>query len=159
MVSSALISDILFIDISFLRLWHFPQMYSAKAPTSLCKNHFQTKIFSYFKINDFFSINPICYGHLYALTYCAGFDKIHISTCFYNAYGSKTLSVTSASEAIRKIVSEYDQEIPQSQTADNPMTPRGRASQPSQDTRKTNQAKQPAFSVNPKLSHGGSSHR
>ena len=37
-----------------------------------------------------------------------------------------------------KIVSEYDQEIPQSQTADNPMAPRGRAAQPSQDTRKTN---------------------
>ena len=27
--------------------------------------------------------------------------------------------------------SEYDQEIPQSQTADNPMAPRGRAAQPS----------------------------
>ena len=37
-----------------------------------------------------------------------------------------------------RIVSEYDQEIPQSQTADNPMAPRGRAAQPSQDTRKTN---------------------
>ena len=37
-----------------------------------------------------------------------------------------------------KIVSEYDQEIPQSQTADNPMAPRGRAAQPSPDTRKTN---------------------
>ena len=37
-----------------------------------------------------------------------------------------------------KIVSEYDQEIPQSQTADNPVTPRGRADQPSRDTRKTN---------------------
>ena len=36
------------------------------------------------------------------------------------------------------IVSEYDQEIPQSQTADNPVAPRGRAAQPSQDTRKTN---------------------
>ena len=30
-----------------------------------------------------------------------------------------------------KIVSEYDQEIPQSQTADKPMAPRGRATQPS----------------------------
>ena len=38
----------------------------------------------------------------------------------------------------RKIVSEYDQEIPQSQTADNPVAPRGRAAQPSLDTRKTN---------------------
>ena len=37
-----------------------------------------------------------------------------------------------------KIVSEYDQEIPQSQTADNPMAPQGRAAQPSRDTRKTN---------------------
>ena len=34
--------------------------------------------------------------------------------------------------------SEYGQEIPQSQTADNPVAPRGRAAQPSQDTRKTN---------------------
>ena len=37
-----------------------------------------------------------------------------------------------------KIVSEYDQEIPQSQTADNPTATRGRAAQPSRDTRKTN---------------------
>ena len=37
-----------------------------------------------------------------------------------------------------KIVSEYDQEIPQSQTADNSMAPRGRAAQPPRDTRKTN---------------------
>ena len=36
-----------------------------------------------------------------------------------------------------KIVSEYDQEIPQSQTTDNPMAPRGRAAQPSRETRKT----------------------
>ena len=46
----------------------------------------------------------------------------------------------------KKIVSEYDQEIPQSQTADNPVAPLGRAAQPSRDTRKTNQAKQPALS-------------
>ena len=37
-----------------------------------------------------------------------------------------------------KIVSEYDQEIPQSQAADNPLAPRGRAAQPPRDTRKTN---------------------
>ena len=37
-----------------------------------------------------------------------------------------------------KKVSEYDQEIPQSQTADKPMAPRGRATQQSRDTRKTN---------------------
>ena len=45
-----------------------------------------------------------------------------------------------------KIVNKYDQEIPQSQTADNPVPPRGRAAQPSQDTRKTNLAKQSALS-------------
>ena len=39
---------------------------------------------------------------------------------------------------VLKIVNEYDQEIPQSQTADNPVAPRERAAQPSQDTRKTN---------------------
>ena len=38
-----------------------------------------------------------------------------------------------------KIVSEYDQEIPQSQTSDNPMAPRG-SPKPSRDTRKTNKA-------------------
>ena len=37
-----------------------------------------------------------------------------------------------------KIVNEYDQEIPQSQTADNPVAPRGRVALPSRDTRKTN---------------------
>ena len=36
-----------------------------------------------------------------------------------------------------KIVSEYDQEIPQLQTADNHVAPQGRAAQPSRDTRKT----------------------
>ena len=45
-----------------------------------------------------------------------------------------------------EIVSEYDQEIPQTQTAYNPVAPRGRAAQPSQDTKKTNKAKQSALS-------------
>ena len=35
------------------------------------------------------------------------------------------------------IVSEYDQEIPQSQTTDKPMATRGRATQQLRDTRKT----------------------
>ena len=38
--------------------------------------------------------------------------------------------VSSNSWLLSKIVSEYDQEIPQSQTADNPIAPRGRAAQP-----------------------------
>ena len=37
-----------------------------------------------------------------------------------------------------RMVSESDQEIPQSQFTDNPVAPRGRAAQPSRDTRKTN---------------------
>ena len=45
---------------------------------------------------------------------------------------------TQAAYMKSKIVSEYDQEIPQSQTADNPVATRGRAAQPSRDTRKTN---------------------
>ena len=40
--------------------------------------------------------------------------------------------------SLKKIVSEYDQEIPQSQTVDKPMAPRGKATQQSQGTRKTN---------------------
>ena len=46
---------------------------------------------------------------------------------------------------IKKKISEYGQEIPQSQTADKPMTPQRRATK-SQGTRKTNRAKQPAIS-------------
>ena len=42
------------------------------------------------------------------------------------------------SKSVLKIVSEYDQEIPQSQAADNPVAPRGKAAQPLRDTRKTN---------------------
>ena len=45
-----------------------------------------------------------------------------------------------------KIVSEYDQEISQLQTADNPKAPQGRATQSSRDTRETYKAKQPALS-------------
>ena len=40
--------------------------------------------------------------------------------------------------------SEYDQEIPQSQTADKSVVPRGRATQQARDTRKTNKANHPA---------------
>ena len=47
-----------------------------------------------------------------------------------NAYSNFT--------SLSEIVSEYDQEIPQSQTADNPVGPRGRVAQPSRDTRKAN---------------------
>ena len=42
--------------------------------------------------------------------------------------------------------SEYDQEMAQSQTAYKSIAPRGRATKPSQATRKKNQTKQPALS-------------
>ena len=42
--------------------------------------------------------------------------------------------------------SEYDQEIPQTQTAEEPVASQGRATQQSRDTRKTNKAKQTALS-------------
>ena len=48
-------------------------------------------------------------------------------------YARQTESATA-----RKIVSEYDQEITHSQTTVTPMAPRGRATQPSRDTRKAN---------------------
>ena len=41
------------------------------------------------------------------------------------------LKLLSTDLSIAKIVSEYDQEIPQSQTTDSPVAPRGRAAQPS----------------------------
>ena len=47
------------------------------------------------------------------------------------------LIASSSSQDSDKNSSEYDQEIPQSQTVDNPMAPRGRAAQPLRDTRKT----------------------
>ena len=42
--------------------------------------------------------------------------------------------------------SEYDKEIPQSQTADKPLASLGRATQQSRDTMKTNKVKQQALS-------------
>ena len=47
------------------------------------------------------------------------------------------ISVSERKKGCKK-VSEYDQEVPLSQTADNPVALRGRAAQPSRDTRKTN---------------------
>ena len=66
--------------------------------------------------------------------------QVSITRKFHNHYDDETQYTDSHTTARKhlKIVSEYDQEIPQSQTADNPVAPGGRAAQPSQDTRKTN---------------------
>ena len=53
-------------------------------------------------------------------------------------YCNRLHAIWSTQSPLVKIVSEYNQEIPQSHTADNPKAPRGRATQPSQDTRETN---------------------
>ena len=60
-----------------------------------------------------------------------------VKTKLFSIFKEKVLSVKRYLLSPKK-VSEYDQEIPQSQTADNPVAPRGRAAQPSRDTRKTN---------------------
>ena len=52
--------------------------------------------------------------------------------------GRKLQSLNHFLVVLLKILSEYDQEIPQSQTADTPMAPRGSAIQQSRDTRNTN---------------------
>ena len=50
-------------------------------------------------------------------------------------------------KTLYNIVSEYDQEIPKSQTADKPVASLElRATQQSRDSRKTNKIKQPALS-------------
>ena len=54
------------------------------------------------------------------------------------AFEYSLIKVKCSKMVVSKIVSEYYQEIPQSQTADNPVAPRGGAAQPSRDTRKTN---------------------
>ena len=69
-----------------------------------------------------------------------------MATCFHKNHQIQLIQILQLENLISlrqsktnsKIVSEYDQEIPQSQTADNPVAPRGRAAQPSRDTRKTN---------------------
>ena len=55
----------------------------------------------------------------------------------FNTNPLETLQMLDHGSKLKK-VSEYDQEIPQSQTVDNPVAPQGRAAQPSRDTRKTN---------------------
>ena len=70
---------------------------------------------------------------------------LHLALDRYSLSDSRLICMEEKYEC-NKIVSECDQEIPESQNADKPMTPRGRAIEPSLDTRKTNQAKQPAVS-------------
>ena len=72
-------------------------------------------------------------------------DKAKIRTQQYIKLNTRAKEIPQA-----KIIIEYDQEIPQSQTADKPMAWRRRATLQSRDTRKTNEAKQPALSSPPR---------
>ena len=65
-------------------------------------------------------------------------QHLSVTACLMLVVSTCVTAVVKATLHSAKIVSEYDQEIPQSQTADNPVAPRGRAAQPPRDTRKTN---------------------
>ena len=56
-------------------------------------------------------------------------------TCVVNCVMHTYVVINNYKKHYKK-VSEYDQEISQSQTADNPMAPWGRATKPTRDTRK-----------------------
>ena len=65
--------------------------------------------------------------------FVAGTDKsVHLRSLI------SAFDISKLEGLVSKIVSEYEQDIPQSQTADKPMAPRGRATQQSRDARKTN---------------------
>ena len=77
-------------------------------------------------INSSYDMETVKYVHI-PLFPIGPYIKFHSSCILYILNSQRT-----------KIASEYDQEIPQSQTADNPVAPRGRAAQPPRDTRTTN---------------------
>ena len=71
---------------------------------------------------------------LIIMDFAMAFDKVPHRRLLHNLeyYGIKDPHTSRS-----KIVSEYDQEISHSQTADKPMAPRGRATQQSGDIMKT----------------------
>ena len=64
-------------------------------------------------------------------------NRPNIPLCAADLYMILWLSSKLWSSEPSKIVSEYDQELPQSQNACKPMARRGRATQQARDTRKT----------------------
>ena len=84
-----------------------------------------------------------CYrGSLTDLLQRSGVQVIQVNI---NTIYIRTVQPTNLQALVRlvpEIVSEYDQEIPQVQTADKPMASYGIATQQSPDTRKTNKVKQ-----------------
>ena len=75
----------------------------------------------------------------FAHTLMSLFDRVCTTFPYKLMKQSIIISTTCSSLIIfSTIVSEYDQEIPQSQTADNTVALRGRAAEPSRDTKETN---------------------
>ena len=72
------------------------------------------------------------------LTYVISMHILCVLITKKNTLFSMHYYANCALERPLKIVSEYDKEIPQSQTAEKSMASRGRATQPQRDTRKTN---------------------
>ena len=87
-----------------------------------------------------FPYHPVQSNKFYQISILSNRTNYQILIILSNptVYQFFILSNSKLFKSSSKIVSEYDQEMPQSQTADNPFAPRGRAAQPSRDTRKTN---------------------
>ena len=105
-----------------------------------------SSFFPFFSTCDFFSISDTMSGY-----FIHGFNQIFMNLCRCFVHGLKICIWFGHYRHfhfynLSKIVSEYNQKIPQSQTADKPVASLGRATQQSRDTRNTNKAKQPALS-------------
>ena len=103
---------------------------------------FLSKVLSFFSLGTPASFHVLktdsdhCAGMTYSFPVCGLETHIKAVVSGVSCQAGNKLSlclVACGSEP--KIVSEYDQEKTQSPTADNPVAPRGRAAQPSQDTR------------------------
>ena len=88
---------------------------------------------TYFKNVDVESFNIELGSKLYQIHFYEGRNVNEMYEDFPNTITSviDKCAPQMVINAYLKIVNEYDQEIPQSQTADNPVAPRGRAAQPS----------------------------
>ena len=124
---------------SILGLFHviFPNLYQSHGPLFLRQNFVSAQYIEN-RLTEFYQI---LYMHSYwqDLAWdCYTSFVPELWPLIYAKISCISISIEQIDRFSPKIVSEYDQEIPQSQTADNPVAPRGRAAQPSRDTRKTN---------------------
>ena len=90
-------------------------------------------------------VSPAMHGrHIWVMNPWASSSSLvsassSVSASFWRyALGFQSIIFEGMQQFHSKLVHEYDQKIPQSQTADKPMAPRGRATQQSREIRKTN---------------------